>query len=79
MWNGEQRRATDHGREDLSSILTRIDERLKGHLSNYVEHRTDYHDHKESNDRDFKFVNRVIWTGLGGLAMLEIVFKLLGK
>lgn len=78
-WNGEKRRASDNGKEDVVSILVRIDERLAGHLKNFEEHKRDFHSHKEDDTKNFAVLNRALWISIGAIGILEIVLRLSGK
>lgn len=73
------RRAEDRGKESLLVIMTRVDERLKNHVDKVDEHVRKFDKHVDEDAKNFSFLNKAIWMGIGGLAVFQIVVKFLIK
>lgn len=69
------RRGTDKGKEDPYTIWARIDERLKNHLDDYREFKDDYKEHKEDDRKNFAFLNKTVWFGMGAIAVIQILMR----
>lgn len=69
LWDGQERRKnlSDH---DTMIELVQI---MKNHIDNFNEHRKDFDEHKIEDNKSFKFLNRTVYMGMGGLATLQFI------
>lgn len=77
-WDGIKRRSEDSGGESPETILARIDERQKNMNDKILLFYTDFQEHKQEDDRNFKIINRLIYAGggiFGFLSFLILMFK----
>lgn len=74
-WNGEERRLSARDHDTLIQMV----QILQNHVENFDKHRDDFTEHSKDDKKNFDFLNRTVWGGLGGLAVLEIILRITGK
>ena len=74
-WNGHERRKSTRDHDTLIEMV----QILKNHVGNFDIHRKDYLTHIGDDKKNFEFLNRVAWCGFGGLGVLEIILRIIGK
>ena len=75
-WDGKSERRRD---VDDHDTLTRLIVCMETQINTMSKHLDKFDSHVKDNDRDFKFLYKVVWIGIGGIMTLEIIFKILGK
>lgn len=67
-WNGVERRLTSIDHDTLIEVV----QILRSHVANFDKH-------AEKDEKQFSFLNRIVFIGIGGLGMLQIVLGMLHK
>lgn len=75
-WDGIKRRADDFKANDHDTIIELV-QIIKNHIEHFEEHREDFHEHKNNDDKSFKFLNKTVYMGMGGLAMLQVLIMII--
>lgn len=57
-------------------LLIRINENLINALRSQTALEREFRRHEESDQKNFSFLNRTIWMGLGAVALLQVIFGL---
>lgn len=72
-WDGNERRRSDGS---MITMLARIEERLIAHTNKVEKHITE--DEKQFGDikRDIGWLQKVVYTGLGGLAVIQFILRM---
>ena len=71
------KRADDHGKESLETILARIDERVNNLITLSVGFRQEFDDHKKDNDIKFNTISKNMWMGIGALTTITLIIDVI--